>query len=369
MLRAVAALSVVLIHAVSEAAVAQLGEAGKVAPTVLAVGASASVGVYLFFVISGFCIHLRVARAIASGGAPKIDFIPFWRRRFRRLYPAYLAALCLALFAAVIGNRAHFDMSWGWDILSHLLMVHNFDVQTVYSINPVFWTLAVEEQLYLAYFLLLLIRVRYGWGVTLAVTLAVRVAWFAIGFTLHRVLGLQIVISESAAANWCIWALGALAVESIIGIINLPAWLRSGRTAAAVFGVTFAVFVADRFTSPSSPLHDVAWLVLQPLWGFGAFVLLNWAVRLEKWWVATERISGSIVQSLAGIGVFSYSLYLVHEVVLTTFHDLAFVSPVLFVTGVIAVSLASAWIFFLMFERPHLPVAVRHAEAKLAQPA
>ena len=38
-----------------------------------------------------------------------------------------------------------------------------------------FWTLAIEEQLYLAYFLLLFLRVRWGWGVTIAVCLFARV--------------------------------------------------------------------------------------------------------------------------------------------------------------------------------------------------
>ncbi len=37
----------------------------------------------------------------------------------------------------------------------HLLMLHNLDPNTCYTINGVFWTLAIEEQLYLAYFLLL----------------------------------------------------------------------------------------------------------------------------------------------------------------------------------------------------------------------
>ena len=54
----------------------------------------------------------------------------------------------------------------------HLLMLHNLDPHTCYTINGVFWTLAIEEQLYLAYFLLLFLRVRFGWGVTIAVCLS-----------------------------------------------------------------------------------------------------------------------------------------------------------------------------------------------------
>ena len=56
-----------------------------------------ALGVRIFFVISGFCIHLRCARAASLGETPRVAFFPFWKRRFWRLYPAYLAAL--ALFA------------------------------------------------------------------------------------------------------------------------------------------------------------------------------------------------------------------------------------------------------------------------------
>src|ERR1044072_1165836 len=41
-------------------------------------------GVYLFFVISGFCIHLYWAKTHASGvEKPVIDFLVFWKRRVR----------------------------------------------------------------------------------------------------------------------------------------------------------------------------------------------------------------------------------------------------------------------------------------------
>jgi peptidoglycan/LPS O-acetylase OafA/YrhL len=46
-----------------------------------------------------------------------------------------------------------------YDVVMHLLMLHNFDPHTCYSINGVFWTLAIEEQLYLAYFLLLYLQI------------------------------------------------------------------------------------------------------------------------------------------------------------------------------------------------------------------
>ncbi|HZY87421.1 MAG TPA: acyltransferase family protein, partial [Gemmataceae bacterium] len=49
-------------------------------------------GVTLFLVISGLCIHLGAARALAREEGARCDWRAFWARRFRRLYPPYLAA-------------------------------------------------------------------------------------------------------------------------------------------------------------------------------------------------------------------------------------------------------------------------------------
>src|SRR5207244_13609880 len=105
-------------------------------------------------------------------------FTAFWKRRFRRLYPPYLIALILYLGIAAFTTKFQLTPFYVWDVVSHLLMLHNLDSHTVYSINGVFWTLAIEEQLYLAYFLLLFLRIRWGCQRTLAVCLLVWFLWF-----------------------------------------------------------------------------------------------------------------------------------------------------------------------------------------------
>ena len=49
-------------------------------------------GVGLFFVLSGFCIHLPQARRFRAKGTDALDVREFGRRRFWRLYPAFLAS-------------------------------------------------------------------------------------------------------------------------------------------------------------------------------------------------------------------------------------------------------------------------------------
>src|SRR4029450_589396 len=106
-------------------------------------------------------------------------------------------------------------------------MLHNLDPHTCYSINGVFWTLAIEEQLYLAYFLLLFLRKRCGWATTLIICVLVRLGWFVVAHLIWAKSGVGIPVPESAASHWFTWALGAMAVEAFYGLIKLPRWCRS----------------------------------------------------------------------------------------------------------------------------------------------
>src|SRR5262245_22612175 len=54
-------------------------------------------GVSLFVVISGFCIHRTSALAKAISGSQKLNWVQFWKRRFWRLYPTYIAAIVFTL--------------------------------------------------------------------------------------------------------------------------------------------------------------------------------------------------------------------------------------------------------------------------------
>src|SRR5436190_2033823 len=235
-LRGIAALGVVFYHAVEQGEKFLPGNFMRYPVRVLQVGSSFGyIGVFLFFVISGFCIHLTWARARASGEQhPKIPFGQFWKRRLRRLYPPYIIALVLFfLFTATsVGlNVTHFFI---YDVVLHLLMLHNLDPKTCYSINGVFWTLAIEEQLYLAYFLLLYLRSRFGWGVTLAVCLLARVAWMVFSHVVWAKTGIGVPVPEAAASHWFTWALGAIGVEAFFGLVKLPRWTRNLQLAVAL---------------------------------------------------------------------------------------------------------------------------------------
>ncbi|MEP7337477.1 MAG: acyltransferase [Acidobacteriota bacterium] len=273
-------------------------------------------GVFLFFIISGFCIHMRWAKAAALGEQPEVDFNSFWKRRIRRLYPAYLVVLALYLAIGLWQGHLRADWFTAYDTVMHLLMLHNLDIRTCYSINGVFWTLAIEEQLYLAYFLLLAMRRRLSWQWMLAITFACRVGWFGLCFVAHRWLGWEIPAYEAAFSNWCVWTLGAVCVEARYGAIKLPP-----RYYSLWWGGLFLLSAAvtdyvDRSADPHGLLHKFIWLVNTPLWGIGFFFVVNRFTAAEADW-AGRRQAPRLVTWAAALGVFSYSLYLTHELVLT----------------------------------------------------
>ena len=315
-------------------------------------------GIYLFFVISGFCIHLHWAKARAAGvHKPVIDFLYFWKRRVRRLYPPYFAALALYLIYIAYKTPVEVTGFYLWDVVLHVFMLHNLDPRTCYTINGAFWTLAIEEQLYLAYFLLLFLRIRYGWTITLVLCFGARLGWLIMSRGLSETVGFHIPVTEAAATNWFIWALGALSVEAALGIVKLPAWCSKISLAGLVLGCTMLLAQLLPLTDQRGWLHDAGWLLMHPGWGVGFFILVNYAVAAEQRWRLKSWTVPRLIPTLASVGLISYSLYLTHSFVLMHWYWFGFTQ--LHIRSIsllilVPVSVVFAWLFFRLCERPFM---------------
>lgn len=356
-LRGIAAMGVVLYHAIEQS--------GRILPEnflrypvklVQLISSFGYIGVFLFFVISGFCIHLQWARAQAAEAQTTIPFGAFWKRRIHRLYPPYLIALALYLLLAAWSVGIDVTHFFIYDVAMHLLMLHNLDPHTCYSINGVFWTLAIEEQLYLAYFLLLFVRRRWGWTTTIAMCLLARLAWMIFSHIIWRNTGAGIPVPEAAASHWFTWALGAIGVEAMFGLIRLPAWLKNLWLAALLVVGASAISHFLPSIPKDTPWHNVSWFLIHPMWGVGFFILVNRAVIAEKSWIRTRTLP-ALVTLCGTLGVFSYSIYLTHELVIM--RSWQFVKPWLpplantfFV--VVPATVLFAWVFFWFCEKPYM---------------
>jgi peptidoglycan/LPS O-acetylase OafA/YrhL len=356
-LRGVAALGVVLYHAVEQGKNVLPSNLLEYPVRLVQFASSFGyIGVFLFFVISGFCIHLQWARAKAAGTEPDIRFGPFWKRRLRRLYPPYIIALLLYLLLTAYTAGLDVTHFLVYDIGMHLLMLHNLDPNTCYTINGVFWTLAIEEQLYLAYFLLLFLRVRWGWGVTITVCLLARLVWMGFSHVVWLKTGYGLPVPEAAAAHWFTWALGAIGVEVMFGLIRLRGWSLDLRLA------TVLIIGASALSSylPAIPkdtfLHNTSWFLIHPLWGLGFFIVVNRMVLAEESWLRRGKLP-SMVSLFSMLGIFSYSIYLTHELVIM--NSWRWTNPGslqlanVFVV-VIPATIVFAWVFFWFCEKPFM---------------
>ena len=357
-LRGIAALGVVFYHAVDQSDKVVPGGVFKYPVKGLQyVSSFGYVGVFLFFVISGFCIHLQWARARANNEEPTIRFGQFWKRRIRRLYPPYLIAIALFLLITAASIGINVTRFFVYDVVMHLLMLHNLDPKTCYSINGVFWTLAIEEQLYLAYFLLLFLRQRFGWKVTLTICLAARLGWMVFSHVVWlKSGGIGVPVPEAAASHWFTWALGAIGVEAWFGMVKLPKWTRNLKLGAVLIVAASVLSNQLPFISKETYWHDFGWFILHPIWGVGFFIVVNRTVLAEDGWIRSMKLP-SMISLFCTLGVFSYSIYLTHE--LTIMQSWRWINPqfaqslnVLFIT--IPATLLFAWVFFWFCERPFI---------------
>jgi peptidoglycan/LPS O-acetylase OafA/YrhL len=358
-LRGIAALGVVLYHTNAIPGVDRRLLYGDAVDAAMLFG---KYGVWLFFVISGFCIHLQWVRAKMSGDDRPVDFVSFWKRRIRRLYPPYLVTLVFYIWLRYsLGELPPTALS-AWRVFLHVFMLQNLDTRALSTMNNVYWTLAVEEQLYLLYFVFLAVRQRWGWTATLTVAVAARVGWFALAMAVHRFAGIDIVVTQAAAAQWLIWILGALAVEAAFGLTHLPAWTKNAALGAVTLSTAGLIAWAQNYWLGPGLVSNVLWLVGDVIWGLAFFVVVNWVVGREHVWAEAGRIPASAA-ALAWVGLFSYSLYLTHEIVewriwppiAARLEQVGHLMPQVVVMGLmVAASLAFARMFFVLFERPFL---------------
>ena len=171
-------------------------------------------GVSLFFTLSGYLItSLLLAERQATG---RIALGAFWSRRARRLLPAALVALAgIVVFGASVATGSQLRGLRG-DVLGALAYVANWrfvlagtsygDLWSAPSPVQHFWSLAIEEQLYVVLPLVVTATLALGRGrrrplaVVLAVALAASVAaTFAVTDQLRAYYGTDVRAAELLA--------------------------------------------------------------------------------------------------------------------------------------------------------------------------
>lgn len=265
-------------------------------------------GVSIFFVVSGFCIHLSFQK---QGKRWRDFFI----RRFFRIYPAYVAAVIFFTLLPTVNNwQALFHSAGVWPrLLSHLLLVFNFHPSTFLAINGSFWSLAIEAQLYLLYPVLLALTAKFGWRRSLAALagceLLIRGAFGYLMQSNGSVNGtgeyVSWLIGNSPLAYWFSWALGAYLADAYLNKQPMP-------FSKAPIRWWLALAIICYFIKPLYYFRFLLAAVVTAIWG-GKF--------LSK--PATEEKLRTFPRNvLSGLGLWSYSIYLLHQPLLFLYVNL-----------------------------------------------
>jgi peptidoglycan/LPS O-acetylase OafA/YrhL len=218
-----------------------LGASGIVRVITYASGAG-WIGVQLFFVLSGFLI---TGNLLDSLGA-KNYYRAFYARRVLRIFPLYYGYLIAILIlvpalgmapTGLLDSRQH--QVWVWTFLS------NWGVPTVRGFEH-FWSLAVEEQFYLVWPLLVALCVRRLVPLCLAFAACAfvfRTSMLALGADVGSVYAFTISRMDALALGAAVAVIVRAPTDAIFARVSAK---RLGQIAAGLLLVGFVVTTAYR---------------------------------------------------------------------------------------------------------------------------
>ena len=317
------------------------------------------IGVDIFFVISGFLISTIIFSNLERGS---FSFVEFYSRRIKRIFPALLlvlvACFTFAWFALLPDEYKQLGkhIAGGAGFLSNFVLWREsgyFD--NAADTKPLLhlWSLAIEEQFYIFWPLLL----AWVWKQKrsfIGITATVAVLSFA--FNIYAAQATPVAAFYSPAPRfWELMIGGILAYTTL----HQPQWHRHRPNAQASIGLAalgLGLLLIDR--ERAFP----GWWALLPT--LGAFLLIS-AGRHA--WINRHLLSSRV---LVWFGLISFPLYLWHWPLLAyarivssdSAASLATVTPAPTVMAMVALAIGLSWLTYGLVEKPIRLGA--HGEAK-----
>ena len=342
-LRAVAVLAVVVFHAF---------------PALVPGG---FIGVDIFFVISGFLISTILAQSLAQGS---FSFAGFYARRIKRIFPALLlvmaATLAFGWFALFPDELAQLGrhITGGAGFLSNIVLwreVGYFDRAADTKPLLHLWSLAIEEQFYIVWPVLLLL----AWKRRVPL-LAAAAVLAALSFAVN-------IGAIHAFPSATFYSPASRAWELLAGAMLACAWLRPApiptRVAALLppnaWSALGALLLALGFALVTAKHRFPGWYALLPV--AGAVMLIGAGPRA---WFNRVVLSNRL---MVWVGLISYPLYLWHWPLLSFAHIIESGTPAPQLRAALVVlAVALAWLTYRLVERPLRAGEGRYKAAALA---
>lgn len=324
-LRAIAVLSVIGFHAFPE----------KIT--------SGFVGVDIFFVISGFLISSIIFSSLERD---RFSFVEFYSRRVKRIFPALLLVMVACL---VFGGFALFSDEYkqlGKHIAGGAGFVSNFILwgdsgyfDNAAKAKPLLhlWSLAIEEQFYIFWPVLLALAWKHKWGF-LRITALIAVVSFAANIYLtHN--NLTEAFYSPFPRFWELMVGGVLAFI----VLHKPQLNSQQKNLQSILG---AVLLVLGFALINKSRSFPGWWALLPTFGTALIISAG-----SDAWLNGKLLANKI---LVWFGLISYPLYLWHWVLLS--FGMIVEDAVGPLPGIrnpaILVSILLAWLTYRYIEQP-----------------
>ena len=285
------------------------------------------VGVDVFYVISGFLIASLLYREVLVTG--KVSIGAFWARRARRILPAATLVTVVTVLLSLLwmslldARQVIIDALWASAFAANIHFaeqgVFYFAQDTGPSPLQHYWSLAVEEQFYVVWPLLLaaclwvanrLSRRRGGRRVErlprgAVVTMLVVLSLASLAWSVHQTIGSPTTAYFSTFTR--AWELGAGALVALVPPTFVRRLTRLSLETMAVAGALMLV-VATMVITPETPFPGIA--AVLPVTGTALLLMAGSAADNPGKRTLSAKALG--VAPLRMIGDWSYSLYLWH---------------------------------------------------------
>ncbi len=303
------------------------------------------IGVDVFFVISGYLISSLIFVSLEND---RFSYIEFYSRRIKRILPVLILVIvsCAAFGWYVLLADEYRQL--GAHIMAGAGFVSNFvlwseagyfDRQSFEKPLLHLWSLAIEEQFYIVWPLLLGWAWRRKWNIL-----------WVIALILSGSLLIEIWLtgSDEIAAFYAPWSrfwelMTGCALAHITRHRPQSLWFLSlQKNWQSAIGLTL-IFLAALLLSKQSAFPG--WWALLPT--IGTFLVINAGPDAS---LNRRFLSG---KKMVWIGLLSYSLYLWHWPIISFIHIISFkksISPAVFILAILA-SFLVAWISYRFFER------------------
>lgn len=260
------------------------------------------VGVDVFFVISGYLITTIIVREIANND---FSIAKFYERRFRRILPALTVVITVSLIVGFLLLKPDAVIDLGQSAIATALFSSNmlFYFESGYfggaaEMKPLLhtWSLAVEEQYYIFFPLLLILIAKKDTKHYLR--------WLIILGSLSFIAGVILTsIDSSAAFYWIPTRAWELFIGSILALHVIPSpskrFIREVNTILGIAMIAFGVFLYTPETSFP---------------GFAALLpTIGTALIIHSGSGGSSFIYKALsLRPIVFVGLISYSLYLWH---------------------------------------------------------